>query len=246
VRAVNSDGIDPGSELDLGTAGASARAEFLRRRGSDDRRRREMFGKHLAPLIRVIAGERQSTTAWERGGRGEEMVGAYLGQRVGAVGVLLHDRAIPGRRANIDHIAVVPSGVWVIDTKQYRGHVQRRERGRWFTSHPALVVNRRDRTDLITSALRQMALVERTVGAAAPLHAVLCFNGIERSWLSRPFTINGVSVTWARRLGRSLCQPGPLVPTAIIALAGRIATAFPSNDVTRTPPTAPARRRSAR
>ena len=243
---MNADGIDPRSELDLGTAGASAHAEFLRRRGSDDQRRREMFGKHLAPLIRVIAGERQSTTAWERGGRGEEMVGTYLSHAVGAIGVLLHDRAIPGRRANIDHIAVVPSGVWIIDTKQYRGHVQRRERGRWFTSHPALFVNGRDRTDLITSVLHQMALVERTVGAAAPLHAALCFNGVEWSWLSRPFTINGVSVTWARRLGRSLCQPGLLAPTTIVALAGRIATAFPSNDVTQTPPTAPGRRRSAR
>jgi hypothetical protein len=48
---------------------------------------------------------------------------------VGHVGLVLHDRAIPGTRSNIDHIAVVPSGVWVIDTKQYRGRVQRRDRG---------------------------------------------------------------------------------------------------------------------
>jgi len=33
--------------------------------------------------------------------------------------VVLHDRAIPGSRANIDHIGIGPTGVWVIDTKRY-------------------------------------------------------------------------------------------------------------------------------
>jgi hypothetical protein len=35
--------------------------------------------------------------------------------------VLLHDRRIPGTRANIDHLAVTPTGVYVIDTKKYQG-----------------------------------------------------------------------------------------------------------------------------
>ena len=34
---------------------------------------------------------------------------------------MLHDRRIPGTRANIDHIAVASSAVWVIDAKRYNG-----------------------------------------------------------------------------------------------------------------------------
>jgi hypothetical protein len=48
-------------------------------------------------------------------------VGLSLSRAVGRVGLVLHDRSVPGTRSNIDHLAVVPSGVWVIDTKHYAG-----------------------------------------------------------------------------------------------------------------------------
>ncbi|MGH8931168.1 MAG: nuclease-related domain-containing protein [Egibacteraceae bacterium] len=36
---------------------------------------------------------------------------------------MLHDLAIPGSRANIDHVAVGPGGVFVIDSKRWKGYV---------------------------------------------------------------------------------------------------------------------------
>jgi hypothetical protein len=36
---------------------------------------------------------------------------------------VLHDLAIPGSAANIDHLVIGPGGVVVIDTKQYRGRL---------------------------------------------------------------------------------------------------------------------------
>ena len=33
---------------------------------------------------------------------------------------VMHDRRIRGTKANIDHIAIGPSGVWVIDAKRYK------------------------------------------------------------------------------------------------------------------------------
>jgi nuclease-like protein len=38
--------------------------------------------------------------------------------------VVLHDLAIPGSRANLDHLVIGPGGVFVIDSKQYRGRLQ--------------------------------------------------------------------------------------------------------------------------
>lgn len=227
MSATRPEESNPDRELDLGRPGASARAEYERRRRKDDRHRQEVFGRYLAPVVKALAGEHQSTTAWDRGGRGEERVGQYLSMSVGHNGLVLHDRSIPGTRANIDHIAIVPSGVWVIDTKQYKGRVEQRDLGGWFVSRPALFVNGRDRTWLIPAVLRQMQHVQRVVHGDAPLHASLCFAGAEWGLLGRPFTIEGVSVTWAKRLAGSLNGPGPIEHHAMRSLAGRLASAFP-------------------
>ena len=38
--------------------------------------------------------------------------------------VVLHDLAIPGSRANLDHLVIGPGGVFVVDSKRYRGRLQ--------------------------------------------------------------------------------------------------------------------------
>jgi hypothetical protein len=114
--------------IEQGRAGASAWAEYERRHEKDDARRRARFGP-LAPLVRVLAGPKASTEAWARGAEGEEHVGHLLDHFVGSNGVVLHDRRVPGRRLNLDHLVVVASGVWVIDTKHYHGHLARRRVG---------------------------------------------------------------------------------------------------------------------
>jgi hypothetical protein len=56
---------------------------------------------------------------WRRGAEGE-VATAMLLARLPRRYVVLHDRRIPGSRANIDHLVVGPTGVWVIDTKVRR------------------------------------------------------------------------------------------------------------------------------
>jgi hypothetical protein len=222
--------------LDLGSPGASAEAEFIRRRASDDRRRRALFGRHLARLVKLVVGERQATTAWRRGAEGEVRVAIHLGQATAGLGVVLHDRAVPGTRANIDHIAVVPSGVWVIDTKRYTGRVQRRDLGGWFSVHPALFVNGRDRSAMLTGVLGQAGRVARIDLGGAPVHPALCFVDAEWGLTGRPFLIDGVRIASATRLGRALREPGPLDPVAVSALAAKIARHFPAYRALPLPP----------
>jgi hypothetical protein len=208
-----------------GRAGASARAEYERRRSNDEARRRAVFGR-LAPLVRLIAGPKPSTEAWGRGADGEERVGRWLDDAVGRRDLVLHDRAVPRRRANLDHLAVVPSGIWVIDSKHYRGMLERRDVGGWFASRPRLFVAGRDKSPLVTSARRQRALVAEAIGAGPPVRVALCFTGVEVALFTRPFTLEGVLVTWPRALAKALEAPGPLDP-ARSALADRLARAFP-------------------
>ena len=51
--------------------------------------------------------------------------------------MILHDLAVPRSRANLDHLAIGPGGVFVIDSKQYRGRLQLdSSRGLWHGRYP--------------------------------------------------------------------------------------------------------------
>jgi hypothetical protein len=212
--------------VEAGNAGASARAEYQRRRARDQARLRSRFGR-LAPVVSVLVGPRATTEVWARGAEGEELVGRLIDDAVGTDGVVLHDRRLPGSRSNLDHLVVGANGVWVIDTKHYHGRLARRRVGGWFTSREVLTVGRRDESQLVVSARRQLAAVESATGPGVPVRAALCFTGVERPLLARPFVMDGVLVTWPRALVRALCTRGPLSPAHRDAVTTRLADAFP-------------------
>jgi hypothetical protein len=217
---------DDGKTIEHGHAGASARAEYQRRQKKDGDRRRARFGR-LAPMVSLLAGPKATTEAWARGAQGEERVGRMLDQIVGDAGVVLHDRRVPGRRINLDHLVVVASGVWLIDTKHYRGQLARRQVGGWFNSRDVLMVGRRNQSRLVTSANQQRALVEHALGDDIPLRAVLCFTGVELGLFARPFALEGVLITWPKALAKSLDKPGALSASSRSDVADRLARAFP-------------------
>lgn len=218
---------DPDPDPDSrGRAGASARAEYERRQARDDARRRAAFGR-FAPLVQLIAGPTRSTESWRRGADGEEQVGQWLQHAVGGRGVVLHDRAVPGGRANLDHVVVVPSGVWVVDTKHYRGTLERRDTIGSFVAHPRLFVAGRDKSPLVAAARRQQALVADAVGSGPPVRGALCFTGAAHGLFTRPFVVDGVLVTWPRAFARTLAAAGPVALAECCTLADRLARAFP-------------------
>lgn len=216
----------PDDDLNAGTPGASAWARYDQLRRRDDRRRRQLFGR-LAPVVALLTGPKRSTEAWAWGAEGEERVGAVLERAVGEFGILLNDRRIPGRRANLDHLAIVPSGVWVIDAKHYRGRLERRSVGGWFVPRQALYVGGRDRSALIGSAERQRAEVAHHVPSDVVLKVALCFTGVETTLFARPFSLDGVLVTWPKALTKILLAPGPLDAVRRREVAAALGRAFP-------------------
>ena len=110
---------------DPAVAGASARRIHERRHIAREDRARQKFGPLGVFLARVI-DEPQSTRAWKTGADGEERAGARFAKLLAGSEVkLLHDRRMPGRgAANVDHVAIGPGGITVIDTKNYRGKVR--------------------------------------------------------------------------------------------------------------------------
>jgi hypothetical protein len=73
---------------------------------------------------RVLASKEQQLYAWQRGLDGERRTGDVLASLQGQGWAVLHDLHWPGRPfANIDHIAIGPTGVFVIDSKNWSGDV---------------------------------------------------------------------------------------------------------------------------
>jgi hypothetical protein len=73
--------------------------------------------------------------AWQRGAAGERHTARLL-DRLGRDGyVIFHDLAMPGSPANLDHLVIGPSGVFVIDSKQWTGQVHQSSDGLIWHNH---------------------------------------------------------------------------------------------------------------
>lgn len=186
-----------------------------------------MLSRHprLGPLLLAVNSEPQAVRAWEHGAAGEETVATYLTKHCSSEVTLLHDRRMPTGRGNIDHIAIAPSGVWVIDTKRYKGRVQVQKP--WF-GEPKLTVAGRDRTKLIDGLERQVAAVTTAIAdqsGTVPVQGALCFVDAELPLLSTP-SIRGYELLGRRGLARRLNQPGPLPEFLRGEVGGRLERAL--------------------
>lgn len=141
---------------------------------------------------------------------------------------MLHDRRIPGTKANIDHIVVTAGGVLVVDAQRYvnKRPDLRVEGGILRPRVERLIVGGSDRTKLVGGVLGQ---VERVRAALADdtidVDGVLCFIDADWPLVGGAFSIRGVQVVWPKRLSRILEEASGEVD--VVAVRDRIAGAFP-------------------
>jgi hypothetical protein len=226
-----------GGELTLnrGVPGASARRRYERLHAKREQRAREKFGK-LGGVYLALTSDPQSTVAWAQGSRGERLLGEYLEKiQDERVVIVLHDRRIPGTRANIDHIAVTRSGViWAIDAKNYSGTVRRIDNGGWFSTDLRLYVGRRDCTKLVHGMAKQVHAIRAALGESVirefsvNVRSALCFVGAEWSLFAKPFEVGDVWIGWPKALDAQLRAVGGLAPEDLAPLARHIAGVLPA------------------
>lgn len=161
----------------------------------------------------------QGTVAWRRGADGERRTATYLKPLEQVGFIVLHDRRVPGSRANIDHVAIGPTGVWVVETKSWRGRIS--------IEHDEVILNGR-RQGAVDQALRNALAVQ--VAAAAELQRlgvtarpVICFHRTRLPWFQR--SVRGVEIADGNRLIKLLQseQPALSVP-AVSELARQLDT----------------------
>jgi hypothetical protein len=184
-------------------------------------------------MARGLWDRRRSTFAWASGAKGEQAVAARLA-RVSTKGVItLHDRRIPGTKANIDHIAVGPSGIFVIDSKVVTGKISTRTTGPIFNRGPTkLFVGGRNKSRDVESMARQVSVVRNALGdlpstAGIALTPMLALVGAEVGLFESPRTVQGVWVGWPKALARVVSRPGPLSPDVVHRIVKIIAARLP-------------------
>jgi Nuclease-related domain len=123
--------------------------------------------------------------AWRRGAAGERRTARLLGPLERQGWVVLHDLAVRGSRANIDHLVIGPGGIFVIDSKQYRGRLHFDPSGRlWHGRYPLAPSLR-----AVSFEADQAALVLADPQVVVPIVAVRsCWPGASASGavVSRP------------------------------------------------------------
>jgi hypothetical protein len=190
---------------------------------------RERFGR-LGGLVLAVTDDPQSTNAWATGWSGESALGKQL-DRLREEGIaVIHDRRIPGVRANIDHVVIAPSGVFVVDAKNYKGRVRCVDRGGILSRDDRLYVGRRDQTKLVSGLAPQAAAVRTALGQAyadVPVWRALCFVSGDFDLFATSLVVDGAYVVAPRALGKLLRAGGSLDGTPIDAIERTLAVALP-------------------
>ena len=220
------------TEVSAGIAGASARREFERRKARRELRIRTAHPR-LGGLILAVSSDPQTTQAWATGAVGEERLGARLDGLVSPTFKVLHDRRIPGTPANIDHIVICSTGVFVIDAKKYKGRPHLKVEGGILRPRvEKLLVGNRDCTKLVDGVLKQVELVRSALAAThprVPVRGALCFVDADWPLIGGSFAVGGVDVLWPKRLATTLAQPGSLQAVGVeetrLLLAGGLGSA---------------------
>jgi hypothetical protein len=234
----------------VGQAGASAAAEYRRRRAAERARWTRglpwrvavvlaasvtagllaaQVAPDLAGLLTVVVAAAlgwrlrfrlsADTLAWRRGAAGEWRTARLLAPLQRRGWAVLHDLAIPGTAANIDHLVIGPGGVVIIDSKHYRGRLRLDSYGMvWHGRH------------LLVSALRkvlwQADQADEVLGIA-DIHvaAVVAVHGASVPWGC--LQADGVTVASARRVPDLLRAMPPIIgPERVAWLADRARLRF--------------------
>jgi hypothetical protein len=159
------------------------------------------------------------TLAWRRGAAGERRTARLLAPLERHGWAVLHDLAIPGTQANIDHVVIGPGGVLVIDSKQYRGRLHLDQYGMvWHGRH------------LLISSLRktrwQADQADEVLGIAdIQVAAIVAIHGASVPW--GVLQADGVTIVPARRVPDLLqALPPMLGPERVAWLADRARLRF--------------------
>lgn len=163
----------------------------------------------------------QGARAWRLGAKGERRTARILARLEHDGFVAFHDLAVPGSPANVDHLVVGPTGVFVIDSKFYRGVVRMGLDGRLWYGGRSL-----DR--VLGTLWWEAQQVAEALAGGPEIHVfpVLCMHEARLPWLEE-LTVDGIPVLAGSALELALRTPRqPLTPAQVAWLCGQVRAGF--------------------
>lgn len=174
-------------------------------------------------------GRTRRDPKWVKGAAGEYLMDLSLHKHVNEGAVILTDRSVPGTKSNIDHIVVAPSGVWIIDSKNWRGKIEYKPTSK-FGGETRLFVNNKDRTSEVEAIFNLVIPVAQIIeDRSVPINPALVF--IEGDWsststarilASKPYQHLRVWISWPKAIWKKINEPGPLDADAIERIGARL------------------------
>ena len=183
----------------------------------------------------AVSKEPVKSRVLAQGAEGERKIAARLEELAGPEVFFLHNRLCgPGRRdGDIDHIAIAPSGIYVVDAKHYPdASVEvRRAGGLLSPREERLYIRGRDSTKLLVSVRRQYDAVKAALsdleGAhVVPVFSAFCFLGANLPLLWSD-SIDGVPLYGPRRMAKAIRKEGPMNEGHRIKLLEHLAGRLP-------------------
>lgn len=175
----------------------------------------------LILLMSALFTTPNSITAWQIGADGEVRTGRLL-ETLEAVGFrILHDRKIPGARtANVDHIVIGPPGIYVVETKSYKGSLQIR-------GNEIFVAGRRkngwiDEVNREAAAVR-IALADELLAHGWKVTPIICVHRADLPWFRSE--VQDVRIVSGNDLVRRLRRADPVLSPADVERLSDIAAA---------------------
>jgi hypothetical protein len=192
-----------------------------------------LLGSLLAPRLGLIVGALAAVAAgwglrfqpspeavaWRRGAAGERRTARLLRPLERHGWAVLHDLAVPGSRANLDHLVIGPGGVFAIDSKQYRGRLQLDPSGRlWHGRYPLAPA-------LLAASFEADQAAQVLPDPGLAVVPIVTVHGAQVPW--GKVVVGGVLVVSARRLPSMLRQlPTVLGPERVVGLADQARVRF--------------------
>lgn len=179
----------------------------------------------FSTLARAAWGRRQTTEAYRVGADGERGAADALKPLADVGWIVLHDRRVPNGKENVDHIAVGPAGIAVVETKNWSGKV--------VASAETLRRNGRDAQAALDQVLRQVAAVRET-GVAGDDEQIRPIIYVHRAQIERrgsrrrPARPRGVRICGPRELLAAVSDgPALLSPERVSEIAIALSKAMP-------------------
>ncbi len=152
-------------------------------------------------VLGAVVETPQTTASWRTGAEGERQTARYLAGLGEAGFITLNDRRVAGYGGNLDHVAIGPGGVWVVETKNMAGKVE--------IHGDSLRIGGYRQDKMVDQVYREAAAVQVAMGESLTrlgltVKPVICIHRAELPFFNK--TVRGVRLASGKQLVRLLLE----------------------------------------